>query len=129
MGYWVPVDATASDDTFIYILEHPSREEARKNWDALKSGTFAKPEITSAPPNATSARVGAPWIRGGSSFGCTRREKKNWPAVATSDVPAINAAAAITLGQIRRTMGRSATCATAVPELTRMNVLQLSLAS
>jgi NIPSNAP protein len=39
VGYWVPEDAPASDDTFIYLLEHPSREEAKKNWDAM----FADP--------------------------------------------------------------------------------------
>ena len=36
IGYWVPTDAPAHDDTFIYILEHPSREEATKNWDAFR---------------------------------------------------------------------------------------------
>jgi hypothetical protein len=39
VGYWVPEDAPASDNTFIYILAHPSREEAKKNWDAM----FADP--------------------------------------------------------------------------------------
>jgi hypothetical protein len=39
VGYWVPEDAPASDNTFIYILSHPSREEAKKNWDAM----FADP--------------------------------------------------------------------------------------
>ena|ERR1700728_849205 len=39
VGYWVPEDAPASNNTFIYILAHPSREEAKKNWDA----TFADP--------------------------------------------------------------------------------------
>jgi hypothetical protein len=39
VGYWVPDDAPASDNTFIYILAHPSREEAKKNWDAM----FADP--------------------------------------------------------------------------------------
>jgi hypothetical protein len=39
VGYWVPEDAPASDDTFIYILAHPSREEGKKNWDAM----FADP--------------------------------------------------------------------------------------
>ena len=29
VGYWVPEDAP---DLFVYILEHPSREEAKKNW-------------------------------------------------------------------------------------------------
>lgn len=35
VGYWVPDDAPAADNTFIYILVHPSREEAKKNWDAM----------------------------------------------------------------------------------------------
>src|SRR6266446_10777092 len=30
IGYWVPEDAT--QNLFIYILEHPSRQEAEKNW-------------------------------------------------------------------------------------------------
>jgi hypothetical protein len=38
VGYWVPEDAPASsDNTFIYLLAHPSREEAKKNWDALRA--------------------------------------------------------------------------------------------
>jgi NIPSNAP len=36
VGYWVAEDAPASDNTFIYILAHPSREEAKKNWEALR---------------------------------------------------------------------------------------------
>src|SRR5208282_6366177 len=36
VGYWVTDgDAPALDNTFIYILVHPSREEAKKNWDAF----------------------------------------------------------------------------------------------
>ena len=30
IGYWVPEDAT--QNLFIYSLEHPSRQEAEKNW-------------------------------------------------------------------------------------------------
>jgi hypothetical protein len=32
IGYWVPQDAPASQNTLIYILAHPSREAAKKNW-------------------------------------------------------------------------------------------------
>jgi hypothetical protein len=32
VGYWVPEDAPASQNLFIYVLEHPSRQEAEKNW-------------------------------------------------------------------------------------------------
>src|ERR1700685_4864575 len=41
VGYWVAEDAPAWDHTFVYILAHPSREEAKKNWDAL----LADPEF------------------------------------------------------------------------------------
>jgi hypothetical protein len=37
VGYWVPEDNPAFDNTFIYILAHPSREEAKKNWDAMRA--------------------------------------------------------------------------------------------
>jgi len=35
IGYWMPEDAPSSQNLFIYILEHPSREEAKKNWDTF----------------------------------------------------------------------------------------------
>src|SRR5947209_6193653 len=31
VGYWLPTEGERAG-SFIYILEHPSREEARKNW-------------------------------------------------------------------------------------------------
>ena len=37
VGYWVPEDSPASDNTFIYLLAHPSREEAKKNWNAMRT--------------------------------------------------------------------------------------------
>src|SRR5262245_63744936 len=36
IGYWRPEDAPYSQNLFIYILEHPSREEATKNWDGFQ---------------------------------------------------------------------------------------------
>jgi len=35
VGYWVPNDDPAWANTFIYLVAHPSREDAKKNWDAL----------------------------------------------------------------------------------------------
>jgi hypothetical protein len=32
IGYWTPQDAPDSQNTLIYILEHPSREAAKKAW-------------------------------------------------------------------------------------------------
>jgi hypothetical protein len=37
IGYWVPEDAPNSQSLFIYILEHPSRQEAEKNWAAFQA--------------------------------------------------------------------------------------------
>jgi NIPSNAP len=32
IGYWVPQDSPEHDNTLIYILQHDSREAAKKNW-------------------------------------------------------------------------------------------------
>jgi NIPSNAP protein len=32
IGYWVPEDEPLKSNTLIYILAHPSREAAKKNW-------------------------------------------------------------------------------------------------
>ena len=37
IGYWSPEDAPDSQNLFIYILEHPSRQEAEKNWAAFQA--------------------------------------------------------------------------------------------
>jgi NIPSNAP len=37
IGFWRPEDAPNSQNLFVYILEHPSREEARKNWAAFQA--------------------------------------------------------------------------------------------
>lgn len=37
VGYWVPQDAPRSQNTLIYILEHPDRDAAKKNWAAFQA--------------------------------------------------------------------------------------------
>ena len=37
IGYWTPLEGPNAETTLIYILEHPSREEARKNWAAFQA--------------------------------------------------------------------------------------------
>src|SRR5262245_9064348 len=36
IGYWRPADAPSSENLFIYILEHPSHQEAEKNWASFR---------------------------------------------------------------------------------------------
>lgn len=35
VGYWTPLEGPTAGNTLIYILEHASREDARKNWAAF----------------------------------------------------------------------------------------------
>lgn len=35
IGYWVPNEDAAWSNTFIYLVAHPSRDDAKKNWHAL----------------------------------------------------------------------------------------------
>ena len=37
IGYWSPEDASDSQKLFVYILEHPSRQEAEENWAAFQA--------------------------------------------------------------------------------------------
>jgi hypothetical protein len=44
VGYWVPEGKADWDNTFVYVVAHSSREEAKKNWDAM----LADPEVQQA---------------------------------------------------------------------------------
>ena len=48
VGYWVPNEDPAWNDTFIYLVAHPSRDEAKKNWQALHADAEFQPYIESA---------------------------------------------------------------------------------
>jgi len=37
IGYWVPQDAPLSKNTLVYVLAYPSREAAKKSWDAFRA--------------------------------------------------------------------------------------------
>jgi hypothetical protein len=50
VGYWVPNEDPAWQDTFIYLVAHPSREDAKKNWNALHADPEFRPYIESAKP-------------------------------------------------------------------------------
>jgi hypothetical protein len=37
VAYWMPVDEPQKSNTFIYILQHPSREAAAANWKSFQA--------------------------------------------------------------------------------------------
>jgi hypothetical protein len=51
VGYWVPNgDSPAWKDTFVYLVAHPSQEDATKNWDALHADPAFLPYRKAAVP-------------------------------------------------------------------------------
>ncbi len=52
IGYWVPdsKDDPAWENTFVYLLDHPSRQAAAANWSALHSDPAFPPYRTAAVP-------------------------------------------------------------------------------
>ena len=51
IGYWVPSDESpAWKDTFVYLIAHPSQDDARKNWAALHADPAFLPYRTAAMP-------------------------------------------------------------------------------
>jgi len=37
VGYWVPQDSPAHENTLVYIISHASREQAKANWAAFQA--------------------------------------------------------------------------------------------
>jgi hypothetical protein len=50
VGYWVPNEDPGWKDTLIYIVAHPNREEAKKNWDALHADPTFRVYVEAAKP-------------------------------------------------------------------------------
>lgn len=51
IGYWVPNDdSPAWKDTFVYLIAHSSRDDAKKNWDALHADPAFLPYRNAAVP-------------------------------------------------------------------------------
>lgn len=50
LGFWRPNEDPAWNDTFVYLIAHPSREAATKNWQALHTDPNFQPYIEAAKP-------------------------------------------------------------------------------
>jgi NIPSNAP len=50
VGYWVPNDDPAWNNTFVYLVVQPSRQEAEANWQALHSDPEFLPFFKAAEP-------------------------------------------------------------------------------
>ena len=50
LGYWVPNEDPAWQNTFIYLISHPSRAAADRNWHAFHSDPAFPPYRSAAEP-------------------------------------------------------------------------------
>jgi len=63
VGYWVPEDAPAWDNTFIFMLAHASREEAKKNWDAMRADPAFQEMLKSEESEKTVEKIDVIYMR------------------------------------------------------------------
>jgi len=62
VGYWVPEDA-AWDNTFIFMVAHSSREEAKKNWDAMRADPGFQEMLKSEQTEKTVEKIDSTYMR------------------------------------------------------------------
>ncbi len=63
VGYWVPDDAPGWDNTFVYILAHRSRDEAKRNWDAMHADPRVQEMVKSEQDEKLVEKVDATYMR------------------------------------------------------------------
>jgi hypothetical protein len=63
VGYWVPEDASALNNTFIFMVAHRSREEAKKNWDAFAADPAFQQVVKLEQAEKTVEKVDVTYMR------------------------------------------------------------------
>jgi len=63
VGYWVPEGTPEWDNTFIFLVAHSSREEAKKNWDAMMADPEFQEVIKSEQANKKVEKIDRTYMR------------------------------------------------------------------
>jgi hypothetical protein len=63
VGYWVHDDDPAGDQTFVFMLAHASREEAKKNWDAMVADPAFQEILQSEQADKTVEKIDVTFMR------------------------------------------------------------------
>ena len=63
VGLWVPEGTPEWDNTFIFLVAHSSREEAKKNWDAMMADPEFQAIIKSEQANKKVEKIDRTYMR------------------------------------------------------------------
>ena len=63
VGFWVPEGAPAWDNTFIFMVAHSSREEAKKNWDGMRADPEFQEVLKAEQANKTVEKIDETYMR------------------------------------------------------------------
>jgi len=63
VGYWVPEGTPDWDNTFVYLVAHSSREEAKKNWDAMMADPEFQEVIKAEQANKLVEKIDRTYMR------------------------------------------------------------------
>lgn len=63
IGYWVNDNDPNGDNTFIFLLAHPSREEAQKNWAAMMADPAFQQIIHAEQADKKVEKIDRTWMR------------------------------------------------------------------
>ena len=63
VGYWIPEGSPDWDNTFIYLVAHSSREDAKKNWDAMMADQGLQEMIKSEKTNKLVEKIDVTYMR------------------------------------------------------------------
>jgi hypothetical protein len=63
VGYWVPEGTPDWDNTFIFLVAHSDREEAKKNWDAMMADLEFQALIKSGQANKLVEKIDRTYMR------------------------------------------------------------------
>ena len=63
VGYWVPEGVPAGDNTFVYLVAHANREEAKKNWDAMRADPDVQEMFKAEQANKLVEKIDSTYMR------------------------------------------------------------------
>jgi hypothetical protein len=64
VGYWTAApDAPGWNDTFVFLLAHSSREDAKKNWDAMRADPAFQEVIRAEQQEPTLDKIDVTYMR------------------------------------------------------------------